>query len=264
MAWLPASLSKLRDIRKGVAKTFTTIFYYITAGHTAAWKTSVAPINIFLNEVSLTDRDELTQNWNKNMVYQLTTTLITVCNQPEMMHEDLLISNYQSSLISSVIASSLTWTEFSQNDEGKIITAVRVLWYGSLALSISAIAAGSQQLVCLNRINTYRNASGILRKLLSGMDDPPADAVDPPIRTIRNYQAYLWQIPVMQMNGGLYVYIFGLCMLVVDKASRMLPGQYKEGVEVLFYLLTRGSMLNWIRSWLCSSWYWCFVCSTMR
>jgi hypothetical protein len=178
------------------------------------------------------------------MVYQLTTTLITVCKQLEMMHEDLLISNYQSSLISSVIASSLTWTEFSQSDEGQIITVVRVLWYGSLALSISSIAAGSQQLFCLNRINTYQNASRILRKLLSGMDDSLANDVNPPIRTIRKYQAYLWQIPVMQMNGGLYVYAFGLCTLVVDKASRMLSGQYKEGVEVLYYLLTRRSMLN--------------------
>jgi hypothetical protein len=62
MAWLSASLPKFRDIRKGVAEIFTTIFHYLTAGHTAAWKTSVAPINIFLNEVSLADRDELTQN----------------------------------------------------------------------------------------------------------------------------------------------------------------------------------------------------------
>jgi hypothetical protein len=252
MDWLSASLSKLRDIRKGVAETFITIFYYLTAGHTAAWKTLIAPINIFLNEINLADRDELTPNWNKNMVYQLTTTLIRVCKQLEMMYEDLLISNYQSSLISSVIASSLTWTEFRQSDEGQIITVVKVLWYGSLALSISAIAAGSQQLICLNRINTYRNSSGILRKLLSGMDDSLANDVNPPIRTIRKYQAYLWQIPVMQMNGGLYVYAFGLCTLVVDKASKMLLGQYKEGVEVLLYLLTGGSILNWIRSWLCS------------
>jgi hypothetical protein len=113
MARLSASLSKLRDIRKGVTETFTTIFYCLIAGHTAAWKTSVAPINNFLNEASFAERDELTQNWNKNMVFQLTTTLITVCKQLEMMHEDLLIPNYQSSLISSVIASSLTWIEFS-------------------------------------------------------------------------------------------------------------------------------------------------------
>jgi hypothetical protein len=119
-----------------------------------------------------------------------------------------------------------------------------VLWYGSLALSISAIAAGSQQLICLNRINTYRNSSGILRKLLSGMDDSLANDVNPPIRTICKYQAYLWQIPVMQVNGGLYVYAFGLCTLIVDKASKMLLGHYKEGVEVLLYLLTGSSMLN--------------------
>lgn len=45
---------------------------------------------------------------------------------------------------------------------------------------------------------------------------------------------YLWQIPVMITNGGLYVFTIGLCVFVVDKAQRLLQQQSLQGVQVLF------------------------------
>lgn len=126
----------------------------------------------------------------------------------------------------------MSWAEFGDDTEGEV-TVVKSLWYGSLVLSITAIASASQQLVCLNRLSTYIDGLVLLRKLLSGTEDGTAGTVTP-ARSLRFEQAYLWQIPVMLMNGGLYVFTIGLCIFVVDKAQRLLQQQYIKGVEVLF------------------------------
>lgn len=59
---------------------------------------------------------------------------------------------------------------------------------------------------------------------------------------------YLWQIPVMLKNGGLYVFTIGFCVFVVDKAQRLLQQQYLRGVEVLF-LLSKSSFLANVGRW---------------
>ncbi|EHK43865.1 hypothetical protein TRIATDRAFT_319205 [Trichoderma atroviride IMI 206040] len=220
-------LHNLRSLRRGVFDLFINFYKLATTVHGAAWTAANKPINLFLNEADPDIRNVQTKVWRDNMVSQLNTILITT------------------SLISSVVVSSLSWADFGSDNEGEI-TVVKSLWYGSLVLSITAIASASQQLVCLNRLSTYIDGLSLLRKLLSGTEDVTAGTVTPG-RSLRVEQAYLWQIPVMLMNGGLYVFTIGLCVFVIDKAQRLLQQQYLKGVEmmVLFAIILLFGLFNY-------------------
>lgn len=110
------------------------------------------------------------------------------------------------------------------------LSLVKALWYSVLVMSLTSVAAASQQLVAIQRLGSHRDGPRITRQLLSG-DLQVDNNVQVPAR-VSSWQGFIWQIPVMLLNGSLYLFVMGLCTLV-----------YKEVTEQLKVTKDTGSLL---------------------
>lgn len=79
---------------------------------------------------------------------------------------------------------------------------------GSLLLSIFSIATASQQIVALQRLNSYEHGPRLIRKLLSVYHKPDR-AESKPIE-LPIILGYHWQIPVMLQGQSLYLFLLGM------------------------------------------------------
>ncbi|KAM0321599.1 hypothetical protein ACHAQA_010025, partial [Verticillium albo-atrum] len=178
--------------------------------HAAAWASANESCNALLNETDPARRDAMTRAWKEHMTAQLNTTIIT------------------SSIVSSLVSSSFSWPCFSDaSPETICLSLVKATWYSALALSVASVAAASQQLVALHRLSTHDDDLKILRAMLAGTKDaaggsqPVAEAA---VKRLSFLQAYLWQIPVMMLNGGLYLFFCGLCLVAYWDFTRHIHG----------------------------------------
>ncbi|KAI1418412.1 hypothetical protein F5Y13DRAFT_149119 [Hypoxylon sp. FL1857] len=171
--------------------------------HGVAWRTTFEPINIMLNEPDTEKKTQFTQKWLRNMERHLNIMIIT------------------SSVTSSIVASAFSWSVFTDDSDGSTcVKIVKACWYGALILSVSSIAAASQQITTIHRLDMYPDAPAIIHELLgeavqstSGCGQATGTATATPTLKLRLSQAFLWQIPVMLLNGSLYFFTAGLCIL---------------------------------------------------
>lgn len=122
---------------------------------------------------------------------------------------------------------------------------VKSLWYSALAASLCSIGSSTQQLIALSRLSTYdEEGLFMIRRLLSGCPDP-----DTQIRTtgvsvhMTFVQSYTWQIPVILLNGSLYLFTTGLCILGYDWISALVSTP-RRGVLVSFNSLIDAMAAN--------------------
>ncbi|KAF5978885.1 1-acyldihydroxyacetone-phosphate reductase [Fusarium coicis] len=181
--------------------------------HASAWEFTSEPVQAFLNEPNPQLRDALTATWKENMTWQLNVIIVT------------------SSVVCSLIAGAFSWPHFeAANSESTCIQLTKAAWYSAMIFSIASIAAGSQLLLALHRISCYPNSQEMVRGLLIGRT-ACAEAINSTaaVQASRRYQeqvtsqAYLWQIPVMLLNGSLYMFAGGLCIIAywdIDRALR--------------------------------------------
>ena len=136
--------------------------------------------------------------------------------------------------MSNLISAAFGWKYFEHDNDGNSwLQAMKAVWFCALLMSVSSIAAASQQLVALHRLSTYPNSLTLIRRLLMGSsDDSLVTAASSPASTntgnehspgntkktkgrkrMKLKQAFLWQIPVNLLNGSLYLFIGGLTII---------------------------------------------------
>ena len=151
----------------------------------------------------------------------------------------------QSSVVSNLISAAFGWQYFEHdNVRATCPRIVKAAWFSALMMSVSSIAAASQQLVALHRLSTYPNSHAVIRRLLMGAADcssvvgasSPASTdtahVRISVKTKSNKhkkqmslrQAFLWQVPVSLLDGSLYFFIGGLSIIVYFDFSETVKG----------------------------------------
>ncbi|KAI0892457.1 hypothetical protein F4806DRAFT_479831 [Annulohypoxylon nitens] len=165
--------------------------------HGVAWRTTFEPIELMLNEPDPVKKKQITEKWVKNMESHLNVTIIT------------------SSIVSSIMASAFSWASFSEGrGDSACIHIVKAIWYGAILISVSSIAAASQQITSIHRLNLFPDGYEMIHELLGESIQTPASSINGrPVIKLRLSQAFLWQIPVMLLNGSLYLFTVGLCIL---------------------------------------------------
>lgn len=128
------------------------------------------------------------------------------------------------------------------------MSIVKALWYSVLVMSLVSVAAASQQLVAIQRLRSHRDGPRITRQLLSG-DLEVDNSVQAPAQ-VSSWQGFIWQIPVMLLNGSLYLFVTGLLTLVYYEATGQLNWA-KDAGSLLVRRFTIMKSSNWERSVLC-------------
>lgn len=120
----------------------------------------------------------------------------------------VLSDNEQGAILASLFASAFTWPLMQIS-----AYSTQGCWFGGLMLIISSITIATQQSITLHRFSTHVNDLRNLRGLL-GYQDTPAGIWRP-----RKIQLYVWQMPVMMLRFGIYLFLVGL-FLLLWKAAR--------------------------------------------
>ncbi|KAJ6260754.1 hypothetical protein Dda_4983 [Drechslerella dactyloides] len=120
---------------------------------------------------------------------------------------ELGVVNVVGALVAAVVGSAFTWP--ATTDAPWTVLAT---FYGSLILSLVAIATGSQQSIALYRLGESQSALEKLQKLLRSKKDPSK---------LSSAQRYLWQVPVMLLNVSVLVFLVGLMILIWERAAVM-------------------------------------------
>ena len=120
--------------------------------------------------------------------------------------------------MSSIIAGAFSWTLFSNNIDSACIWIVKATWYGALMFSVSSIASAAQQITVIQRLDLYSGGLQIIRQLLgeprqSVDNNNQATGAGPRAPKFKLSQRFPWQISVMLLNGSLYLFTTGLCIL---------------------------------------------------
>ncbi|KAI1453488.1 hypothetical protein F4805DRAFT_443374 [Annulohypoxylon moriforme] len=155
--------------------------------HGVAWRTTFEPIELMLNDPDPIKKKHFTQKWVKNMESHLNVMIIT------------------SSIVSSIMVSAFSWAPFSDDRDNSIcIQIVKAIWYGAILLSVASITAASQQVTSIHRLDLYPEGCEMIHELLGESVQAPTNSDSgPPIVKLRLSQAFLWQVPVMLLNGRL-------------------------------------------------------------
>ena len=118
---------------------------------------------------------------------------------------------FKGALVSGITASAFTWPTLPPT-----LWPVYALWYSSLTLSLTSISAATQQAVALYRLSSVPNNLLQIRRLLGDETSTNAGHVEP-----RLWQLYIWQIPLLLLNTGIYAFVIGLAVLLWSAAKSM-------------------------------------------
>jgi hypothetical protein len=106
----------------------------------------------------------------------------------------------------AIVTSAFTWPVFDSLDPSTSLTPAIAIWYCSLVFAVTAITCATQQAVALGRLNCYYDRLDRLRRMLGRLQDGEWE--------LKKWQIYIWQTPVMVLNGSIYMFILGLALLI--------------------------------------------------
>jgi hypothetical protein len=114
----------------------------------------------------------------------------------------------------------------SEHPDAVCIWVVKGVWYSALVFSISSIAAAAQLLTIIHRLEVYPGGLKVMRRLLGestpviAKQRPPGGSGPSGVLDAKLPKKVLWQIPVILLNGSLYLFTAGLCVLVYWEFAR--------------------------------------------
>lgn len=79
-------------------------------------------------------------------------------------------------------------------------------------LSLTSISAATQQAVALYRLSSVPGGLPKIRRVLG--NEKINGSVEP-----RLWQLYIWQIPLLMLNSGIYAFVTGLAVLLWSAAK---------------------------------------------
>ncbi|KAI1473277.1 uncharacterized protein F4812DRAFT_45042 [Daldinia caldariorum] len=107
-------------------------------------------------------------------------------------------------ILASLFASAIAWPHVPEDAYD-----TKGCWYVGLILIVSSIASATQQAITLHRFNTLPNSLSVLRKLLRSPNDEKRASI---------LAVYVWQLPVMFLRLGIFLFIIGMFFLLWNAA----------------------------------------------
>jgi hypothetical protein len=108
----------------------------------------------------------------------------------------------QAALIAAVVSAAFSWPAIDSSP-----WTAKAAFYGSLILSLGAVAIGSQQSITLSRLGGQQDGLSELKKLLQNNKS-----------TVSRRQLYIWQLPVMILNVSILLFLIGLFVVIWNQA----------------------------------------------
>lgn len=122
--------------------------------------------------------------------------------------------------MSAVVVGTFSWPTLSEISVVPL-TMIRIAWYNSLVLGITAVAVAMQQSVFLVRVSCVSNGDVLIRELLS------VDAHDGR-RIPRWDQLFIWQAAVGLLEWSIYFWFGGYMVFIWDRTRMLQEGQQKS------------------------------------
>ncbi|CAI6090631.1 unnamed protein product [Clonostachys chloroleuca] len=154
----------------------------------AFWEVSVVPFKVIGNADSEQKRNGLIEAWVKTMSHQLSNVMVT------------------GTILSGVIVGSFTWTIFDQMLP-TAMTIIRILWYSSLILSMTAVGVALHQSVFLARMVNVPEFHAVMVDLLCF--ETPMGQMKP-----RQEQAFIWLLAIGLLEWSLGLWFGGFVVFI--------------------------------------------------
>ncbi|KAE8863119.1 hypothetical protein PTNB73_06326 [Pyrenophora teres f. teres] len=118
--------------------------------------------------------------------------------------QELSVVNVTAALIASVVSGAFSWPMV---DEAP--WTAKASFYSTLFISLSAVAAGAQQSIALDRYGQHPEGIRQLQELLRGGSSG----------SVSWLQLYVWQLPIMLLNISIVLFLVGLLILIWARAA---------------------------------------------
>ncbi|KAI1124843.1 hypothetical protein F5Y10DRAFT_248379 [Nemania abortiva] len=127
---------------------------------------------------------------------------------------ELTVVNITGALIASVVSSVFSWSTIEHAP-----WTAKALFYSTLFMSLTSVAAGSQQSIALYRLGGHEEGLKLLKKLLS---NSPTSDNEKNSRKVKPsaIQLYVWQMPIMVLNVSISLFLIGVAIVVWDRAAQ--------------------------------------------
>jgi hypothetical protein len=89
-------------------------------------------------------------------------------------------------------------------------------WFGGLVLVLGSIATATHQTITLHRFGTQKDNLETLRKLLTSRTRRKAQGGNQGTVRASRLAIFVWQVPVMMLRLGVYLFLIGLLVLLWD------------------------------------------------
>lgn len=123
-------------------------------------------------------------------------------------------------LVAAVISSAFTWPATEEAP-----WTVPAAFYSALIMSLSSVWMGSQLNIFLYRLGASRKSMIELQELLREEPSPGAREHRP-----KFLQKYLWHFPVLSLSWSLSIFLIGLTILILDRATT--AGSWQSDAKV--------------------------------
>ncbi|KAH7000322.1 hypothetical protein EDB80DRAFT_723711 [Ilyonectria destructans] len=144
---------------------------------------------------------------------------------------ELTVVNITGALVASVVSGALSWPAV---DNAPWTT--KALFYSTLILSLASISAATQQSIALYRIGGNDSGLEVLQNLLKRRGSQNASRL----------QAYTWQMPVMLLNVGIFLFLLGLMILIWNRAAQDLTWDQHSKIAFVASLAGLFALVNYI------------------
>ncbi|CAG9996819.1 unnamed protein product [Clonostachys byssicola] len=164
------------------------LFRLLMPIHWISWEVSVVPFKAIGEADSEQKRNSLIEAWVKTMSHQLSNVMVT------------------GTILSGVIVGSFTWTIFDQMLP-TAMTLIRILWYSSLILSMTAVGVALHQSVFLARMANVPEFHAVMVDILCF--ETPMGQMEP-----RQEQAFIWLLAVGLLEWSLGLWFGGFVVFL--------------------------------------------------
>ncbi|OJJ08344.1 hypothetical protein ASPVEDRAFT_156008 [Aspergillus versicolor CBS 583.65] len=169
--------------------------------HSAAWNVTQRAMSEMVNTSDPEQQAQLIKAWRDSTISQLSQVGII------------------GAIMTAAVVGSFTWDALSTI---AIIpmTMIRIAWYNSLVLAVTAVTLGMQQSVFLIRVGSTSDSDAIITNMLSS-PSPGGSG----LRIPRWSQMFIWQAAVGLLEWSIYFWMGGYLVFIWDLTRVSREGQ---------------------------------------
>ncbi|CEL06306.1 hypothetical protein ASPCAL07412 [Aspergillus calidoustus] len=173
--------------------------------HAAAWNVAHRAISEMVNASTTEQQAQLIKSWRDSTISQLSQV------------------GFIGAVMTAAVVGSFEWSALSTIPTVPL-TMIRIAWYNSLVLAVTAVTLAMQQSVFLIRVGCTSKSDAIIRDLLS-YPAAPGRGLGGPQRIPRWDQVLIWQTAVGLLEWSIYFWMGGYLVFIWDLTRVSRGGQ---------------------------------------